>query len=244
MRRIFGVILLTISLNVNSQTLLDSLSSSSFSLEDTIGPALVKIAMNGLDLKVIDKQIDASRFEWQSNKGSWLNNLNANFNLNELNIKPVNPERNIFYPRYNFSLLLPLGTFITKSNQAKKAKVNYEETKIKKEVAARDLRAAVLTAYQNYKLNRYLLAIQETNLEDQKLVFSQVEQRFKNNAVTVDAFTTASRQVNEALARRVTLMHDVNTSKYELEVLIGMRLEAALTLIAPRPVTPVPPVRR
>src|SRR5688500_10153396 len=117
MKKIPGLLLLLlITLNVRSQSLVDSLSNSRFTLEDSVGPALVRLAMKNPALTVVDKQIDASKYEWQTSKASWFNNIVANFNLNERNITGggSDPESNVFYPRYNFSLNLPLGNFITK----------------------------------------------------------------------------------------------------------------------------------
>ena len=51
-------------------------------------------------------------------KLSWMNNLNASFNLNEFSLQnSLFQQQNSFFPRYNFSLSLPLGFIATKKKE-------------------------------------------------------------------------------------------------------------------------------
>ncbi|MET0635103.1 MAG: TolC family protein [Chitinophagaceae bacterium] len=229
MKKLTGILFLIVSLNASSQNLLDSLANPRFTLEDSIGKRLAELATSNVDLKVIDKQIEAARYEWKTNRASLLNNISANFNLNERNIKTNNnPETNIFFPRYNFGLTLPLGNIITKPAQTKKAKAQYEEIILQKEAVGRDLRESILTAYQDYSMYKNLLVIQEEIIRDESESFDAVQQKFKNNTVTMEIFTSASRRLNETLIQRITILRNMNVAKYQVESLIGMKLEDAI----------------
>lgn len=219
--------------NVKAQSLIDSLSSLRFTMTDTLGEELVKLAMNNPSIKVIDEQIEAGKLEWGIQKAGWLNNINASFNLNKGNLRPATSPTDFvgFYPRYNFNLNLPLGNIVTKGKQIKKARSQYEQTIAMKEVERGEIKQTVLVTYQNYLMNQYLLALQEATIEDEKTIYDQVEQKFKSNSVTLDAFTLASKRLNDALTRKVSLLRDVNTSRYQLETLIGMPFEQALETI-------------
>lgn len=232
MKKLTALLLVLCCLNAKSQqSLVDSLGNSRFTMDDSIGRALAEYATLSVDLKVIDKQIEASKWEWKTNKASLLNNIAANFNLNERNIKGKDSLNNIFYPRYNFSLTLPVGNFITKPAQSRKTRAQYEETVLRKEAAIRDLKQAILVAYQDYSMNRYLLGIQEVIIQDESESFDQVQQKFKNNTITIETFTAATRRLNETLIQRVTLLRNLNVAKYNLEALIGTRLEDAMAAI-------------
>jgi outer membrane protein TolC len=240
MKKIFGLVFLCFSIAVHSQSLVDSLSNPAFNLEDTIGKSLADMVTQSPEVKMVDKQIEASRFEWKTNKASWLNNINASFNLNERNLTgSSDPNSNLFYPRYNFNLNIPLGNFITKAAQAKKARAQYEETQFKKEVAVRELRQSILIAYQNYSMAKYLLKLQDIVIQDESRSYDQVESRFKTNAVSIETFTAAAKRKNDALSLRVSMMRNLNVAKYELETIIGMRLETALATIARQRPAPV-----
>lgn len=221
------------SQNIKAQSLIDSLTNLRFTMTDTLGEELVKLAMMNPSIKIIDAQIEAGKLEWGIQRAGWLNNINASFNLNEGNLRKTTSTNDFvgFYPRYNFNFSLPLGNLMTKGKQIKKARSQYEETVAMKEVQQREIKETVLVTYQNYQMNRYLLALQEAAIEDEKTIYDQVEQKFKSNSVSLDAFTLASKRLNDALIRKVSLLRDVNVSKYQLETLIGMPFEQALETI-------------
>lgn len=237
MRKITAAICLFCSLSAAAQrpaeqkSLVDSIGSARFTMDDSIGRWLAEYVSTNADLKVLDKQIEAGKYEWSTNKFSLLNNISANFNLNELNLKPRDEQTNIFYPRYNFQLTMPIGNFFTKPMQTKKAKAQYEEMKFRKETAARDLKIAVLSAYQDYSLQKYLLGIQDAIIQDEAESFDEVERKFKNNSVTIEQFSAASRRLTETLIQRVNVLRNLNVAKYTIEGLIGMRLEDAIAAI-------------
>ncbi|HEY0356269.1 MAG TPA: TolC family protein [Flavisolibacter sp.] len=232
MKKIFCILLVFYFNGAGAQSLIDSISSLRFTMVDSVGEELVKIAMNNPALKVIDEQIEAGKYEWEIQRAGWLNNFNASFNLNEGNLKSSTTTETIgFYPRYNFNLSIPLGHFITRGKSAKKARAEYEEVIQRKEVQKANLREAVLVAYQNYQMNRYLLSLQEEVIQDEKTIYDLVQERFKLNTITLEAFAVSSKKYSDALVRRVSLVRDVNVSKYQLESLIGMPLEQALESI-------------
>ncbi len=229
-----GLLFLIVTCQAHSQSIIDSLSRVKLGLRDTVGEALAELALKNLQVKVLDKEIEVNKYNWQLNKASWLNNLRASFNMNEANLKStpvVSGERNIFYPRYNFNLTVPLGDFITNPKQSKIARTQYEQSQVRKEIEINSLKEAIKVAYQNYNMHKTLLALQETALQDETLIFSQVEAKFKVNGVPLETFTQASKRLSDVLAKKITLMRDVNVSKYQLETLIGMRLEDALAAI-------------
>ena len=64
-------------------------------------------------------------------------------------------------------------------------------------------------------------------LQDQKILLDKVEASFENNQVDLDVFTSATKSFNDVLVKKINLIKELNTSKYQLENLLGMKLDAA-----------------
>lgn len=234
MKKVLLSLLVFVSLEGSAQTLIDSLSDVSFTLADPVGEKLVGIAMNNPEIKIIEKQAEGMGYDLQATKMSWLNQVTASFNLNEISLKQAsgNPlYQNTLYPRYNFNLVLPLGMFFTKGAQIKKARTEQEEAVLKVVSSKAKLKELVLKSYQAFVLNKYLLAIEEEILQDELIVYRQAENRFKENTITLEAFTLASGKYNAILIKRLTLMNTVMSAKVELEGLLGMSYEEAMQKI-------------
>lgn len=236
MKKIIVLSLVLIALKGRSQNLNDSLSNVNFELDDSTAARLAELAMSkSLDLKILDKQTEMNLYDLQKAKGNYLNNFTASFNLNEINLKPRAEQGNVFFPRYNFNLSLPLGTFITKPKDVKIAKARYESSQAARDLEASNLKGQIKTAYETYQMNTYLLTLQETVLQDEFVLMNQVQQKFKDGQVSLEVFTNASKRYNVELVKRVNLLKDVNASKYALETLLGMDLASAYKAIHSRP---------
>jgi len=68
-------------------------------------------------------------------------------------------------------------------------------------------------------------------LQDEKILLDNVSNLFDNNQANLQAFTDATRRYNLELVKKITLIKDVNSSKFELEALLGMKLSEALRKI-------------
>lgn len=231
---IFILFVLT-SLKAGSQSIVDSLSSLTFGITDTVSDKLADLVTEGnVYLGVVEKEEEASFYEWKRAKSFWFSNLTASFNLNEGNLRTAKDSTlaNLFYPRYNLNLSLPLSTFFTKPKEAKKAKAEYEGAQAQKDLQKHQLRMNIKNAYQTYITNKYLLSLQEAVLRDEKLLLSQIQKAFETTVdVSLEAFTNANKRYNAELAKRLNLMKEVNMSKAELENYLGMKLEDALTAL-------------
>ena len=217
----------------NAQSLVDSIGNPGFSLQDSVGEKLAELAVKNRKVIVAEKGMEVAKYEIQKNKAAWLNNVGANFNLNEYNLNSqVAKDQNLFYPRYNLSLNLPLGFFFTKAKDVKIARGNYERAVAQKEVDLADAKEAIKMQYELYKANKYFLALHETILQDEKVLLQRVEAKFEKNQVGLEVFTEASKRYNAELVKKINLLKDLNNSKYQLEKLIGMNLEEALRQIA------------
>ena len=223
------------SLSSFSQTIVDSLSSLSFTMKDDVAEKLAVLALENKknpNIVLLDKGVEAGFYGWKSARAAWTNSLNASFNVNEGNLKKRDTGiANVFYPRYNFNLSVPLGLFFARPKETKRARAEYEGMIASRDIQVTRMKSTIKANYQVYQLNRYLLALQDALMQDEAVLLSQTQQKFESNQVTLETFVNASKRYNGEVAKRITLLKDVNAARLEIETLIGMDLDTALAQV-------------
>ena len=206
--------------------------TDSLSLEEK----LVQLAWkNNPENKILLRNADIAQLEISKAKINWLNNIRISGNLNEYSTQRLinnlggtesnDPIINNFFPIYNFGVILPLGIFF---ENPKNTKIAMEEYGIAQEnINARklNLRAAVLTQYQEFLMNKELLEVQTSMTENQYAKFQLAEQQFQDNAITLKEYEEILQAYNVQRMDNIRAEKDFLTSKILLEELIGMRLE-------------------
>ena len=133
------------------------------------------------------------------------------------------------YPRYNIGVVLPLGIFV---NQPKQTQVAYYKYKAEEEGLRRtkeNYRLQVLAAYYNYVKDVELQAIQGEALQDAEFAYKKTEEQFGKGQTSVEIYTISSKRFNTELVNKTTLDTDTRIAKAQLEALLGMSLESAMT---------------
>jgi len=225
----FFVFLLVISFfNSSGQSLVDSISNTDFSLNESVAEKLSTLAVNNRKVDIAEKTIQSSKFAVGREKATWFNNLTFASNFNEYTINgSLQGQQNFFFPRYNLSLSLPFGYFFSQSKEVKIAKATLEKSILAKQEEIENIKQSIKIQYETYLANKYFLALHETLLQDQKILLDKVEASFENNQVDLDVFTTATKSFNDVLVKKISLIQALNSSKYTLENLLGMKLEDA-----------------
>lgn len=230
-------ILLTSGSYAISQNVSDSTYSENFVASDSIANKLADLAtMKNPTLTVYEKRVEADLYEWKKNKFSIFNNIGASFNLNEGNLRSSKDSAlaNLFYPRYNLNLTLPLSTFFAKPKETKRARANYEGSIAMKEVETQNLKTDVKRAYQIYITNNHLLRLQETVLQDEIVLYNTIQEKFEKNQVSLDLFTNSTKRYNDEIVKKINLTKEVYLARIHLESLLGMSLEEAMRAIMQR----------
>lgn len=244
MRILLSLLLVLVFSAAGAQSLLDSVGNPGFNLQDTISEKLADLAVSNRNVVVEQRELDVKKYEMKKNRAAWLNNIGANFNLNEANIKSnAASNANLFFPRYNLSLNLPLGYFFTKARDVQISKANIELKKAEMDVKVYEIRQAIKLQYQAYRANMFLLALHEAILQDELVIWKKTEAKFAKNEVTLETLSDASKRYQAELVKKINLLKDLNTSKYALESLLGMTLEEALVKINP-PAVVTPPTNQ
>lgn len=173
------------------------------------------------------REVNIAEYDVKQANVSWLENIRVTGNINEFTInKAADPfGRAAFFPKYNISASVSLGTFFTtpytirKSKEAKviaQANVNAQKLMVRNEV---------LKLYNEYLMRERIFKLQTQALLDNETSHKLEEQRFRRGDITFDVYSTSLASYNDALRAQLEAERDYKNVKLDLEQWIGMRLE-------------------
>jgi outer membrane protein TolC len=235
MKKLVSLVLICISLNASAQSIINDISNPGFSLQDPVAEKLAELGTKNFIIQSAGKSVEMSQEDVKKAKSLWLNHISPNFNLNEFTIARtlgINSQLNSFWPRYNINLSLPLGMFAGNKSAVNKSKIAVEQAKLNQETIILNIKRNVRVYYQDYISNKYLLALQESLLQDEKILLDRVNTMFENNQVDLEVFTAATKKYNDLLAKKINLLKDINYAVYNLEEILGMPLDIAISQVA------------
>ncbi|UII25501.1 TolC family protein [Fulvivirga maritima] len=220
----FTLTLILVSLfKLNAQTIdYDRIVLPEDAQDITIEERLVQLAWkNHPDNKMLFREKQAAKYNMRSTQWSWLEQINISGNLNEFTLDK-DSERN------NFSLSFPLGMFATRPLAVKQAREMYKisDDQIKSKMI--QVRASVLSSYENYKTNKEIYEIEASATQDIEASFQLTEQRFKNGEESLEDYSNTLRSFNDQKRKEINARNAYNLAKIELEALIGLKLEEVL----------------
>ncbi|MCX2745863.1 TolC family protein [Mangrovivirga sp. M17] len=187
---------------------------------------LVRLAWLNYPLnRVAENNVEVARRDIHLAQWDWLDNVEAQGNLNEFNIDPAPGEGNQFFPRYNFRLTLKLGDLVNTPVEVKRARAIYRNSLEEVNAQKLSIRKEVLQRYENFKLYDELLRIYTVSMEDANAETKLLEEKFKNGETTLNEYNTALRIYNTERIKRMTTERDREIAKLEVEEMIGMKLE-------------------
>ncbi len=222
---IFNIVVLYLKAqNVNYSEVIDSAS------RDTAERLVVIAWRNNPDNLQIERTTEALKYDERGISKQWLNTVvgTANFNRNSLS---TNNSNNFYYPIFNLGINVPLGIFWTQPAQSKAAHQRWKSSVEKVNSQKMDIRNKVLDAYQNYYLNRELLKYHNKSIENDYVDYLSKQNKFKNGEIPLEVYSAAESKYYGDLTTKLNLLHNFNISQYDLERLIGVRLEQAFQLM-------------
>jgi outer membrane protein TolC len=189
---------------------------------------LVQLAMQNPTYEVTDRTVNKSLYELRKARGSWLGAVGVSGNVNEFSIKQQQAGVANFYPRYNLSVNIPLDLFTTKSNDVKIARENYLIAEATRNEKFREIRAQVLTLYEDYVMYKQKLESQIRITQDETIVYNTKERDFQDGIINQEEFTKYSKALEESKLLKGEYQRNLNVAKIAIEQMIGMSLEEAL----------------
>jgi outer membrane protein TolC len=202
---------------------------------------LVNLALAGPVFDGSTHQNRINELELRRAKSAWLNLLTISTSYYDQSANKQTAGNTAFvYPKYYFSLSIPLGVIFSQGNQVKIAREGLALSKDKQEDLARQLKVDVLSKYKQYRVYSSLIDMQSEMINDVLVATGQVEDKFKKDQVTVDTYIGAQKTRNEELAKLLNLRLQQDLIKLDIEKIIGMPLDQIVRPYSP----PLPPARK
>lgn len=200
--------------------------------DSLIEETLVRLTLEGPQYTTTGHQVKITEYQLSKAKRSWLNllTLSANYNDQTFAKPPVSGTGGpaYVYPKYFFGLTIPIGLFFSMGPDIKAARQTVEISKENQEEKSRQLRQEVLGKYSQYKNYGQLVALQNTIVDDDKILLTQAEKRFKDGSIGIEQYNQANKIYSTDLAQKMNLLLSQDLVKLEIERYIGVRLESVI----------------
>ncbi|EMR04645.1 TolC family protein [Cesiribacter andamanensis] len=201
---------------------------------DDVAERLVQLAWENYPRnKAVQAQVQIAKEDVTKMRWDWLNRIQATGNINEFTLQgqgaqPIDGGRQLFYPRYNFSISLSPGMLIAMPAETRKAKQNLkiaEHTVNEQKLLMRNM---VLQLYQDYLMSKQLLEIETRAMETITTEYELQEERFRQGKVMLQDYTATTNTYLGQQRARLQAESAFIKSKYALEEIIGVPLESVL----------------
>jgi outer membrane protein TolC len=189
---------------------------------------LVQLAWrNDPNNQMIIKQSSSAAIDTKIATWNWLNYIEVRSNINEFVLDPSSDPlgRANFYPKYNISFAVPLGTLGTNGLEVKKRRIaaSIADDRVKAQKLA--VRAEVLARYARYQLAEQKYKIQKETTDQSDVNYKYTEQRFKDGQEDLQMYNSIlERNTNQKL-RLAEVIAELKIAKYQVEEMIGTKLE-------------------
>lgn len=196
--------------------------------DSSIERQLIELALKSPRYKVSEHQRKLNELELKRTKNSWLNFLTISTSYNDQSFAKQNPTSQIVYPKYFFTLGIPLGLIFSHGTQVKTARTTVAMAQDNQEEMSRTIKADILSKYKQYKLYNTLIAMQTEMINDVSVNATQAEESFKKGLITVEVYISTQKSANEELAKNLNLKLQQEMLRLEIESIIGVPLDSIL----------------
>lgn len=230
----FLLMLLVISQVTEAQRRNPNAGNNPVTRQDTSGlttdirEKLVQLALQNPEFEIADRQVTIADQNVRMARLRILGQVTAQVNYNEYSIKQPSGAVANYYPRYNLGLSLPFDLFFTRDKEVNIARENLGIAEASKNQTFRNIKAQVLTAYEDYLMYKTKLEFQNQITEDVKTVYQQKERDFSEGIISAEEYYPAFKVWTDELTKKAEQQRNFNIAKLTLESIIGMTLEEAI----------------
>jgi outer membrane protein TolC len=195
---------------------------------NNIREKLIQLAMQNPTYEMADHAAQGASYQIKIAKSAYLGMLSFQGNVNEFTIsKPTYQGVQVpyYYPRYNLALNIPFNIFTTTPNNVKIAKENYDMFTAAKNEKFREIKADVLTKYENYLLAKQLVELQGKITQGEYATLKRAESDFAENLIKLDEVERVQKVYINEQVKSLTLQRDLSLAKIEIEKVIGVKIE-------------------
>ncbi|TAM93420.1 MAG: hypothetical protein EPN39_20100 [Chitinophagaceae bacterium] len=202
----------------------------------SITEKLVTLALQNPQLEIADHNIKIAKYQLSSAKGWWAENFSFAFNANQYSIKTIGkPAGSVpgyaytLYPLYNMGISVPIGGLFSKPQTVKAAREQVAIAQDERNIQYRQIKTAVLTAYENYLSSKELYTVESQLTESAYNDYLQAKQKFRDGQIPVTDYNSAVDRYQGSLKSRIGAENTYNLAQIQLEALIGVPISQVLT---------------
>jgi outer membrane protein TolC len=199
-------------------------SSQSSELEER----LIQLAWrNHPDNEALRREVNIAGYEVKQSNSAWLDNIRVTGNLNEFTInKQADPfGRAAFFPKYNISASVSLGTFFSIPYTIKKNREALVISQANVNAQKLAVRNTILKLYNEYVMRERIYKVQSQALLDNETSHKLAEQRFRRGEITFETYSISLTAYNNIIVTQLQAERDYKNAKLDIEQWIGMKLE-------------------
>jgi len=203
----------------------------SLPIKDTgVEEKLVQLALQNVSYDATTRLITIAKYKVRQEKNSWFDLLVLSSQFNDQSFKHAVANSNVayIYPKYFYGITIPIGTIISKGGQVKAAKEQVKIAEDNQIDAALKLRTDVLGKYKQWRVSNSLVLMERQVADDIHASFLQMEKRFNDGSVTIEAYSEASRSYSAEMTKLLNYQLQADLQKLEIEQVIGVRLESVI----------------
>ena len=194
---------------------------------------LVELALQNPTYEVADRKVAIANYQVKKAKGSWLSTVAIQGNLNEFAFKGsttntatgISTNPSTFYPKYNFGVNLPFNLISDRKNEVKIAKENLSIAQAEKNQHFREIKALVLTKYEDYLLCQQKLDLQIQVTQDARTAYLAAEKDFQEGAIKQEEYNKSYRGFTDEKIKQAEYLRNFNVIKLEMEAMIGVSMD-------------------
>lgn len=196
---------------------------------------LVQLAWhNSPQNRILNTEVQIADNDIGLEKKKWTRDVQASFNINEISLSTLiygdQLDIPVFYPIYNFTASINLGTFLNRraNVENKEFEKLIAEEKVNEEKLG--LRRNVLERYEQHLAAVELLKVRVQSEESAFQAYTLVSEQFRTGRADLEEYSRASDLYFAAKESRLEAESEIRITRITLEELIGIPFEQAKKL--------------
>lgn len=177
--------------------------------------------------EAVRREVHIAAYNLKQSNTSWLDNIRITGNLNEFTIDKASDPfgRAAFFPKYNISASVTLGTFFNVPYTIRRNKEALVITQANVNAQKLMVRNNVLKLYNEFLMRERIYKLQSQSLLDNETSHKLAEQRFRSGEIDFETYSVSVASYNDVMVAQLQAERDYKNAKLDLEQWIGMRLE-------------------
>lgn len=186
-----------------------------------------KALINFPDFLIEEQNEIIANHELSLVKHDILNKITVSGNLNESAINPpdANVTTNVYYPRYNIGVVIPLGLFSIRKHAIKIAEKKQLISHLNVEQATLQVKREVLTVLNDYLLALRVFGLRNEITEDANTNHTTMQEKYENGEISSVEYNNEAKIYKLETEKQMIAKTEADNKKLELEMWIGISLE-------------------